>query len=263
MDENKLFLKIIEDKFQRFKDYYAMDNSDFLSLEQQSTAAGFLRSARREGAFLYGGYSDAERKMVVFMPDYTGVTSEEEIEEWFTANPDDCPLSVLDIKVPAAERGKLSHRDYLGALMGEGIKREKVGDIIVSESGAQIVVAKEMAEYLCQNYRQVGRVSLSAKIVPISELNTGEIKIEHEKFTVPSPRLDNIVSGAFSVSRKDAVEAISRGKVFVNGVEMSKPDYSLKGGEKVVLRGKGKIIYKGESGTSRKGKTYVEIIKYV
>ena len=54
MDENKLFLKIIEDKFQRFKDYYAMDNSDFLSLEQQSMAAGFLRSARRDGAFLYG-----------------------------------------------------------------------------------------------------------------------------------------------------------------------------------------------------------------
>ena len=263
MDENKLFLKVIEDKFQRFRDYYVMGNSDFLALEQQSMLAGFMRTARREGAFFYGGYSDAERRMVVFMPDYTEVASEEDVAEYFRNNPEDCPLAVLDIKIPPAERGMLSHRDYLGALMGEGIKREKVGDIIVSENGAQIVVAKEMAEYLQQNYRQAGRVSLAAKIVQISELNTGEVKIEHEKFTVPSPRLDNIVSGAFNAARKDAAEAILRGRVFVNGVEVSKPDYVLKGGEKVVLRGKGKIIYKGESGTSRKGKTYVEIVKYI
>ena len=211
MDENKLFLKIIEDKFQRFRDYYAMDSSDFLALEQQSMAAGFLRTARKEGAFLYGGYSDAERKMIVFMPDYTGVTSEEEAESWFAVNPDDCPLAVLDIKVPAAEKGRLSHRDYLGALMGEGIKREKVGDIIVSEDGAQIVVAKEMAEYLQQNYRQVGRVSLSAKIVPISSLNTGEIRTETEKFTVSSPRSKAKSSQASStVAQTSPPESIHR-----------------------------------------------------
>ncbi|MBR6584313.1 MAG: hypothetical protein IKK69_01335 [Firmicutes bacterium] len=263
MDENKLFIKIIEEKFQRFRDYYVMDNSDFLALEQQSMLAGFMRAARREGAFFYGGYSEAERRMMVFMPDYTGVTSEEELETWMEANPDDCPLVVLDIRVPAAERGKLTHRDYLGALMGEGIRREKVGDIIVSEGGAQIVVAKEMAEYLAQNYRQVGRVSLRAEIVPITALNTGEIRTVTEKFSVASPRLDNVVSGIFGVSRKDAVEAISRGKVFVGGVEMGKPDYNLKSGEKVVLRGKGKAIYKGECGTSRKGKTYIEVVRYI
>ena len=65
------------------------------------------------------------------------------------------------------------------------------------------------------------------------------------------------------MARKDAVEAITRGRVFVNGAEMSKPDYSLKGGEKVVLRGKGKIIYKGQCGISRKGKVYIDIIKYI
>lgn len=263
MNENKLFLKIIEEKFQRFKDYYVMGNSDFLTLEQQSMLVSFMRNARHEGAFFYGGYSEAERRMVVFMPDYTGVFSEEEMEAWFRENTDECPLAVLDIKVPAAERGKLSHRDYLGALMGEGIKREKIGDIIVGEEGAQIIVAKEMAEYLVQNYRQAGRVNLTAKIVPISAINTVEIKTQVQKFTVSSPRLDNILSGVFNVSRKDAAEAISKGNVFVNSAEVIKPDFSLKGGEKVVLRGKGKIIYKGECGTSRKGKVYIEIVKYI
>ena len=74
MDENKLFLKIIEDRFQRFKDYYMPMNSDFLSLEQQSMLAGFLRTHRNEGVTLFGGYEDAERKQVLFMPEYTGVT---------------------------------------------------------------------------------------------------------------------------------------------------------------------------------------------
>ena len=66
MNENKLFLKIIEEKFQRFKDYYVMGNSDFLTLEQQSMLVSFMRNARHEGAFFYGGYSEAERRMVVF-----------------------------------------------------------------------------------------------------------------------------------------------------------------------------------------------------
>ena len=263
MDENKLFLKIIEERFERFKDYYTPLNSDFLTLEQHSMLTGFLRAHRSEGVFLFGGYEDAERKQVLFMPDYTGVADELSAYNYFRENPDQCPMVILDVKIPAAEKGRLSHRDYLGALMGEGIKREKTGDIIVGEKGAQIVVAAELAEYLMQNFRQAGRVSLTAKILPIFELNQLETRIKNEKFTISSPRIDNIVSAVFGISRKDAKEAVSRGKVFVDGVEMSKPDFFLKGGEKVVLRGKGKAVYAGEKGTTRKGKVVIEAAIYI
>ena len=263
MDENKLFLKIIEDRFQRFKDYYTPMNSDFLSLEQQSMLAGFLRTHRNEGVILFGGYEDAERKQVLFMPDYTGVTDETSALEYFRDNPDECTMALIDVKVPRPEQGKLTHRDYLGAMMGEGIKREKTGDIIVGEDGAQIIVTREMAEYLTHNFTQVGRVSVTAKAVPIFDIKKLETRIKNEKFTISSPRIDNIVSAVFGVSRKDAQEAVSRGKVFVDGVEMSKPDFFLKGGEKVVLRGKGKAVYAGQKGTTRKGKVVIEAAIYI
>ena len=73
----------------------------------------------------------------------------------------------------------------------------------------------------------------------------------------------NIVAGVFHLSRKDAQEAISRGLVFVNEAETVKPDRQLAGGEKLVLRGKGKAIYKGVDGISKKGKSYVILEKFV
>lgn len=281
MDENNLFLKNIEEKYERFLDYYTIMNSDFLTMEQQSMLSGFLRAHRREGVFFYGGYAEAERRQVIFLPDYTGVSekisalpqlgNEKEenyavcrvLTKYFEENPESSPICLLDVVIPPAEHKTLGHRDYLGALMGEGIKREKVGDILVHEKGAQIIVASELADYLAENFRQVGSVSVFVKKSQISALNSTEIRTISLKFTVSSPRIDNIVSGVFGISRKDAVSAISHGKVFVSGREITKPDFALKGGEKIVLRGKGKAIYNGVTGTSKKGKLYVDVEKYI
>ena len=281
MDENNLFLKNIEEKYERFLDYYTIMNSDFLTMEQQSMLSGFLRAHRREGVFFYGGYAEAERRQVIFLPDYTGVSekisalpqlgNEKEenyavcrvLTKYFEENPESSPICLLDVVIPPAEHKTLGHRDYLGALMGEGIKREKVGDILVHEKGAQIIVASELADYLAENFRQVGSASVLAKKSQISALNSTEIRTISLKFTVSSPRIDNIVSGVFGISRKDAVSAISHGKVFVSGREISKPDFALKGGEKIVLRGKGKAIYNGVTGTSKKGKVYINVEKYI
>ena len=281
MDESNLFLKNIEEKYERFLDYYTIMNSDFLTMEQQSMLSGFLRTHRREGVFFYGGFAEAERRQVVFLPDYTGVAekvcelppNENEKEndfancriltEYFEQNPENCPIRLLDVVIPPAEHKTLGHRDYLGALMGEGIKREKVGDILVHEKGAQIIVASELADYLAENFRQVGSVSVLVKKSQISALGSTEIRTISLKFTVSSPRIDNIVSGVFGISRKDAVSVISHGKVFVSGREINKPDFALKGGEKIVLRGKGKAIYNGVTGTSKKGKLYIDVEKYI
>ena len=83
------------------------------------------------------------------------------------------------------------------------------------------------------------------------------------RLPVSSARLDNIISAVFGISRKSASEAINRGIVFVNDMEMKKPDHFLKGGEKIVLRGKGKAIYKGELWNFRKGKIYAEFDRYI
>lgn len=281
MDENNLFLKTIQEKYERFCDYYMNMHSDFLSIEQQSLLSGFLRTHMKEGVYLFGGYGDAERQQVVFLPDYSSVpekvnalaafANEKEknsaiaqiLLEYFAENPDDCPICLLDVSIPPAEHRTLGHRDYLGALIGEGIRREKIGDILVAPKGAQIIVAAELGDYLAENFRHAGSVSINVKKASVFTLNGLKSETKNLKFTLSSPRLDNITAGIFGISRKDAAEAISRGKVFVNGREISKPDFTLKGGEKVVLRGKGKAIYNGISGESKKGKLYVNVDKYV
>lgn len=281
MDENNLFLKTVQEKYERFCDYYMNMHSDFLSIEQQSLLSGFLRTHTKEGVYLFGGYGDAERQQVVFLPDYSGVpekvnalaafANEKEknsaiaqiLLEYFAENPDDCPICLLDVSIPPAEHRTLGHRDYLGALIGEGIRREKIGDILVAPKGAQIIVAAELGDYLAENFRHAGSVSINVKKASVFTLNGLKSETKNLKFTLSSPRLDNITAGIFGISRKDAAEAISRGKVFVNGREISKPDFTLKGGEKVVLRGKGKAIYNGISGESKKGKLYVNVDKYV
>lgn len=261
-DANKLLLNIIEDRFRRFQKSYSIETTDFLDMTQGSLAEPFVRSHQVEGAYMYGGYEDAERRMVVFVPDYLGVANFDELCQYFVENQEDSPIAILDVTIK--QKGvTLKHSDYLGSLLSLGIKREKTGDIMVRDDGAQIFVAAEIAEYLAENYFKAGRVPLEAKVKPLSELVRAEANIKEVRISIPSPRLDNAISAVFDVSRKAAVEAINRGIVFVDNVENKKPDYTLKGGEKLVLRGKGKAIYKGINGTSKKGKLYAEFDRYI
>ena len=274
MDDPNLHLKIVEERFDRYLAEYAPGHGDFLTPEEQSALMPFFRRNRSQGAWLYGGYAEAERRIPLFLPDYTGVASEEDVFTYFRENPDECPLAVLSVKVPRQERVELSHRDYLGALMGCGIRREKIGDIIVSGAGgsggsgssgggAQIVILRELADYLKDELTSVGRATVTVEILRIADLDPGEIRLEEHSYTVSSARLDNVVSAVFGLSRKLATEAITKGLVFVDGMEVQKPDYRLSEGQKLVLRHKGKAIYRGETGTSRKGKVYIRVEKYV
>ena len=263
MDDNNLLLRILEERFDRAQDNYSIGYTGFLTPEEQSTAMPFfLRNASR-GAFLYGGYSEAERRIGLFMPDWTGIEKEEDLYEYFAENPGDCPLEILEVRIPKADKTVLGHRDYLGALMGEGIKREKVGDILVKPSGAQIIVSKDISEFLKNDLTSVGRVFVTPELRDISAVDAGEIKKEDREYSISSPRLDNVISSAFGLSRKTACDAITKGLVFVDGVQTMKTDLKLRDGSKLVLRGKGKAIYRGITGTSRKGRTYIKITRYI
>lgn len=266
--ENRLLLNIIEDRYRKFQKDYSIVTTDFFDLAQQSAAAGFVRSHAGEGVFFYGGYKGAERRKLVFVPDYIDVKDEEALCAYFAENPELCPLAVLSVKIRAAGKsageGKpLRHSDYLGSLLSLGIKREKTGDILVFEDGAQIIVSEEIAAYLAENYTSAGRTPLAVTVESIDKLKLAQIKIERLRLPLSSLRLDNAVAAVFGVSRRNAAEAIGSGLVFVNSVENKKPDFQLKGGEKLVLRGRGKAIFVGAGGTSRKGKIYAEFDRYL
>ena len=208
----------------------------------------------------YGGFDDAERTAALFLPDYVDA---DDISEYFEQCPEADPLAVIEIEKDRFSPA-LSHRDYLGALMGLGIKREMTGDIIVGENGCKIAVLEKIAPFIAENLAKAGRGTLKAKIISPSQARQGEKAAGvPDSFTVSTMRLDSVVKNAFRVSRTDACAAIEGGLVFVNDLECQMPDKKIIAGDKVVFRRKGRIIVEDCSSVSKKGRIIVEIKKFM
>ncbi len=248
MKEDTILLAGIEDKIEQCLENYMVTNSTFLDMRQRTLAEASCRQHRGLRYCFYGGYEDAERTVAVFLPDYA------ELSEYH-------PLGLLRITQDGTR--PLSHRDYLGSLMGLGIKREMFGDILVREGGADIIIIKDMGEFLQYHYEKAGRTSLRAEIAAIEEIIVPEGRFEEKRDTVASLRLDNLISSAFSLSRGKAGESIAGGLVFVNGLQAVKSDRQIKEGDKLVLRGKGKALLKAVSGVTKKDRISIVIQKYL
>jgi len=248
MKEDAVLLASIEDKIQQCLENYMVTNSAFLDMRQRTLAEALCRQHKGLRYHFYGGYEEAERTTAVFLPDYAEVSEHN-------------PLALLRI----TQNGHriLSHRDYLGSLMGLGIKREMIGDILVRESGADIVIMKDMGDFLLYHYEKAGRTALNAEIASIDEIIVPENRFEEKRDTVASLRLDNLISSAFSLSRGKAASAIEAGMVFVNGQQSEKADRQIKEGDKLVLRGKGKILLKAVGGVTKKDRISIVIRKYL
>lgn len=246
--EDKLLLAGIEDKIAQCLENYMVTYTGFLDMRQRTLAENLCRHHKGLKYIFYGGYEDAERRIGAFLPDYA------ELE-------DDNPLALLRI----AQKGykELSHRDYLGSLTALGIKREVVGDILVSANGADVVVTKEMGQFLLLNYEKAGRVSLSVELLPIGDLIVPEGRFEERRDTVASLRLDNMIASAFSMSRTRAAEAIKEGLVYVNGCQNTKGDAGVKEGDKLVLRGKGKVLLDEIAGVTKKERIVVKMKRFL
>lgn len=249
MKEEKMLLAAAADRLRQCEEQYIPTRSDFLDMHQRSLVESMLRNEKHDCRVeFFGGYDDAERVVCCFLPDYASAES-------------DSGLVVARVSVTPGGR-QLTHRDYLGSLLGLGIKREKTGDIIVRDDGADIVICEELADFISLNYDKAGRTSLSVEILPIGDLKVAEKSFSEREDTVASLRLDNIISSAFGVSRSKAAEAIKKGIVFVNNTECLKIDKDVSEGDKLVLRGRGKAYLTEIGGTSRKGRVYVKFRVY-
>ncbi len=251
--EDTILLKRFEDlsrtAYQRGINVY----TGFLSLYEQNLLINHASSGMLSSKYVFiGGHEYAERKMACFY-DYSIPLG-------------DNPISVILIK-PQNRRfaEELSHRDYLGALMNLGIEREVLGDIITtSDKLTYIICRTSMADYIMENYKTVKHTQVSCTLIAEDELDKFSIKPEFEKIvgSVSSLRLDCVLSLAFKKSRTQAAEAIKAGGVFVNSKLTESSSYQLKDGDVVSMRGFGKFIFDSTGGLSKKGKTYIKLLKY-
>lgn len=216
--------------------------SDFLD---PRTTGVFFESAGDTSYNCYG----AERKMVGFAPKGN--------ELKYT----DFPIAALRIECRGAKFNKMpTHRDFLGAVLALGIERTKVGDIIIEDDHAIVLVHRELAAYVCANLEKVGRVSVKITEQPLQEdFEQAQKKGKEIRVTVPSLRLDAVLGSAFKLSRAEAARFIESEKVSVNWRLVTKTSYAVCEGDRITLRGQGRAHITEIAGKSKKDRIIVRI----
>ena len=248
--EDKMCLSKILDKIESSKTNNKLEYTDFLDMYQVSLVENFFRKIRFENFKLYGGYSDAERRIAIIYPEKCDITM---IEKDYSKI-----LKIVRIELLEEEKGKYTHRNYLGGIVKLGLKREKVGDIIVSDEGADIIVLEDFSTILKEQLRLLTRFENSKIIIEsIENIKEKKVKFEQVKIIVPSLRLDNFVSDLAKTSRSKAVQIIKEERVFINGQNETKASKNLKLNDVITIRGKGRFVIKAFEGTTRSGRTVV------
>ena len=251
--EERTVLARVLDRMERTQSRAIPCATHFLSPAQRAAAEPLLAACGHPKHLFFGGYEGAERTVCAFLPDW------QEGEDW-TADEDN-PVGAVEAAFPRDT--ELSHRDILGGLMGIGLTREKVGDILVLEDRAQIVALKEAIPIILSQFDQAGRARLRLREIPLTALSPAPAQVKTVKDTVATLRLDAVVSSGFSIARGKAADFIGAGRVSVNHRECTKTDKTLAEGDVIGCRGLGKCVLKTVGGQSRKGRIIIEIERYV
>lgn len=248
--EDKLLLAKIWDKINVGFQRNIIANTPFLS-PRELQMCQFL-FGEQDGLLAFGGYEEAERKMLIYLPDYLDDSALTE---------EDSPIVCL--RADFYDGDTPTHRDFLGALIGAGISRESVGDICVSSGRCDFFVTAQIAPYILQNFTSAGRTKLRLSAIPIKDAHIPEPEIKEIRDTLASLRLDSIVASGFRMGRSLAAQHITAGKVAIDGLPCEKPDKIVADGVKISLRGSGKIKLVSAGGLTKKGRIPVVIHRYV
>lgn len=221
--------------------------TDFLGLAEQAVFAECKSALAGIRYTAFGGAEGAERVMLRF-----GDAEELGYSE-------DFPISIIKIE-PRAPRfaERLTHRDFLGALLNLGIERSTLGDIAVREGCAYLFAKSDIAPYIIASLERVRHtdVNLSAvDVIPEGEL----YKTERRRVQAVGERIDAVVAKVFSLSREESLSYFRRRLVFVDGRQMENNSYIPKRGERVSVRGLGRFIYLGYESTTKKGRLNIEV----
>lgn len=215
--------------------------SDFLNLEEENVfhALHFNINCR-----LYGGYDGAERCIAAFGLDI-----------------DNCDYPITIIKAePLSVKfaDKLSHRDFLGSLMGLGIKREVLGDIVITDNIGYIFCLNSIAEYIVQNLNKVKHTTVKCSVIDKLP-ETAVKKPETKQIIAASERLDVIVSAVYNFSRSAVKELFNARKIYVNSRLCENFSYIPKESDIISVRGKGRFVYNGVLGSTKKNRLILSV----
>lgn len=247
--EDRLLLAKLWDKINAGVRRSIPAHTNFLSLREQEMARFLF--GEPENLHFFGGFDQAERKLLVHLPDY------------FDQNELKTGPYVVCLRATFYQGDAPSHRDFLGALMGAGITRETVGDICVGKGNCDFFVTAEIAPYILQNFTSAGRTKLHLEQIPLEDAIIPEPEVKEIKDTLASLRLDSVISSGFRIGRGLAAQYVTQGKAAIDGLPCEKPDKAVAEGAKISVRGLGKIKLERINGKTKKDRISVVIHRYV
>lgn len=225
--------------------------TNFTDPRQQQIVRELLSGFPALKAVFFGGYPEAERvRICVFPVSYSQVPMKGKVS---------C-LAIMGQFPPDV----LTHRDFLGALLGLGLKREMIGDIIYQGEGkAYVFLVPALVSFVEQNLKNVGRypVQVEEKDAEGLALELVPRRVKEIKGTVASMRLDAIAGLGFGLSRSKVVPLIKRGQVKVNHQVICQPSYQVKTGDLVSLAGKGRVEVTRSTGETRRGRIHLYLLR--
>lgn len=248
--EDKQLISRAEDLLDMAQRQYTCKHSGFLSPHERIVLQRNLKAPRDIKTDYFGGYDEAERSVLLCYPD------DFELSDFGIP-----PITSLLIEGKDLER--LNHRDYLGSLLGLGLKREKIGDILSDGKRCYIFVLEEIAPYILLNLSKIGSAGIQLKQISLDEVKVPEKKTQAIEGTVSSLRLDNVLSLALNTSRSKAVEYLRSGRVMLNWEPEENVSKTLKEGDMLSIRGFGRVKLTAVGGKTRKDRTHISLAKYV
>lgn len=246
-EESTFIDKILEYKM-RVEDTYVPILTHFLTPREQFIANSLFSKGDTVNIFFFGGYTDAERKraLLTIASDYTV---------------EDFELTLLDIRYPK-KFATISHSQILGSVLGSGIKREKVGDIITDNANWQIFVSNQMSSYIKKEVRKIGNVSISFDNVLLAGMLQSKQQYKVIEETVSSLRIDTLIAKIFHVSREKAKEILDNGYVHINFVVETRTTVELSEQDILSVRKYGRLKLHQIKGLTKNGKYKVVVYVY-
>ena len=249
MAKESELIRRIRDLSDRSERSASVTHSNFLTPAEQYEAETWLKPKSINAVFI-GGFSESERKIAVSYPDYLDKDQIQDADY----------LSVVKI---TAGFGSPSHRDYLGSILGLGLKREWIGDIIISDNIAYVICLPPSDLTILSDLTHVSRFGVRCESISFEDVPLPKKSVKELSFTVQSRRFDAIIGCVFGISRSRATKLISSGAATLNYQECMKNDAYVDDGDVISVRGFGKAKIVGQTGQSRKGRIFLSAERYV
>lgn len=248
-DDNQILtMRNLLDKIENVMRNHIVETTSFFDPYQRRLSTSILNRFTDISYTAEGGTLDAERKVLIVYPDYMYMNN---IEDY---------IMFLSIQ---GSIDKLAHKDFLGALLGLGINRDKIGDILIHKDLVQIIVKKEVGEYILYNLKRIGKQNVEVGEISKEELKPSEIEFKEKYVTLSSNRIDVLISNAYNLSRTNSSALVERDKVKINWEPVNKSSMEVFEGDVISVRGYGRMILKSFEGISKKGriKAVIRILK--